>query len=445
MPPKKANPEQYKKLVDLVWESDMIRWGAPEMKKEAWQQISKTLNCIGGAEKTAERWKKKDDEESFKELCLQLNQEKNGPVFSEWEAKVKAKTRRIHFEQELTGGGIPIFEILTNLEKKLLENPETTVDKEGPEKKDNLEAGSGDQSDTDDTKRAEQNDKGGFQVVQTSKKRRRVQGESPDFKEINDIRPRDNLTRLKSKVTELIKFCQETQNVHKTIKSLAKSISSLVECTIAEYKTDNFERKLEKGKQRQTIEDIKIVYEEKDKIKDETIDQLRQLLTEIENKTCSCKRTPEETIDSIEEKDTEIFEDIENLLNLPWASKAFKTTIEVERSNMGRRPNHLILFSSEEREHQNTEKKSNKLEEEIVNLFPELLEEEPTLCEGGFYTTLEENSTYRVRATNKTISNRKTTSIVYKPKSDELLKNLFRILKEINKYSQRQEQMKQQL
>lgn len=34
---------------------------------------------------------------------------------------MKAKARRIHFEQEITGGGIPILEILTNLEKKLLE------------------------------------------------------------------------------------------------------------------------------------------------------------------------------------------------------------------------------------------------------------------------------------------------------------------------------------
>ncbi|CAG9771511.1 unnamed protein product [Ceutorhynchus assimilis] len=74
MPPKKANPEQYKKLVDLVWESDVIRWGkgTPDMKKEAWQQISETLNCIGGAEKTAEGWKK---------------------AFIEWKSHIKAKIR----------------------------------------------------------------------------------------------------------------------------------------------------------------------------------------------------------------------------------------------------------------------------------------------------------------------------------------------------------------
>lgn len=34
---------------------------------------------------------------------------------------MKAKARRIRFEQEMTGGGIPVIEILTNLEKKLLE------------------------------------------------------------------------------------------------------------------------------------------------------------------------------------------------------------------------------------------------------------------------------------------------------------------------------------
>lgn len=34
---------------------------------------------------------------------------------------MKSKARRIHFEQEMTGGGIFIIETLTNLEKKLLE------------------------------------------------------------------------------------------------------------------------------------------------------------------------------------------------------------------------------------------------------------------------------------------------------------------------------------
>lgn len=42
-------------------------------------------------------------------------------VFQEWEVRVKTKARRNHLEQELTGGGIGIIEILTNLEKRLLE------------------------------------------------------------------------------------------------------------------------------------------------------------------------------------------------------------------------------------------------------------------------------------------------------------------------------------
>lgn len=59
MPPKKATSEQYKALVDLVSECSCVRWGkgTPDQKKEAWEQISATLNAIG-VEKNAEGWKK---------------------------------------------------------------------------------------------------------------------------------------------------------------------------------------------------------------------------------------------------------------------------------------------------------------------------------------------------------------------------------------------------
>ncbi|KAF5276399.1 hypothetical protein FQR65_LT16347 [Abscondita terminalis] len=68
------------------------------------------------------------NDQVFENLCIKLNR-CEGPkrdakgwkqVFYEWEAKVKAKTRRIHYEHELTGGGLYTYEFLTKLEKKLL-------------------------------------------------------------------------------------------------------------------------------------------------------------------------------------------------------------------------------------------------------------------------------------------------------------------------------------
>lgn len=60
MPPKKATPGQYKELVNMVRNSDVIRWGkgTPEMKREAWEHVSQVLNSIGGAQKNGEGWKK---------------------------------------------------------------------------------------------------------------------------------------------------------------------------------------------------------------------------------------------------------------------------------------------------------------------------------------------------------------------------------------------------
>ncbi|KAB0794938.1 hypothetical protein PPYR_01875 [Photinus pyralis] len=73
---------------------------------------------------------KHHNEEAFETLCSELNTIRNGPkrstlnwkkIFSEWESKVKAKARRIYMEREITGGGVPIIEILNDLERRLLE------------------------------------------------------------------------------------------------------------------------------------------------------------------------------------------------------------------------------------------------------------------------------------------------------------------------------------
>lgn len=40
----------------MVKNSDVIRWskGTPEMKREAWEQVSQVLNSIGGTQKNGE-------------------------------------------------------------------------------------------------------------------------------------------------------------------------------------------------------------------------------------------------------------------------------------------------------------------------------------------------------------------------------------------------------
>ncbi|XP_030758041.1 uncharacterized protein LOC115883770 [Sitophilus oryzae] len=75
--------------------------------------IRKQKTTLGQYELYLQFKKLEHTNEAFENLCRQLNNEKNAPIrstanwkriFSEWETKVKAKARRIHFEQEITGG-----------------------------------------------------------------------------------------------------------------------------------------------------------------------------------------------------------------------------------------------------------------------------------------------------------------------------------------------------
>lgn len=65
----------------------------------------------------------------FTELCQELNKVPGGAcknvqewqeAFWRWKNSVKRKSREIYIDQHLTGGGLPIPKILTELEEKLL-------------------------------------------------------------------------------------------------------------------------------------------------------------------------------------------------------------------------------------------------------------------------------------------------------------------------------------
>lgn len=98
----------------------------------------------------------------------------------------------------------------------------------------------------------------------------------------------------------------------------------------------------------------------------------------------------------------------------PWPEGLFTRTNIVEKDKIGRIPDHVAvlsdsLFTDQKRGHT---AKGNRLENDILDQFPEIDTEPLIECPGGFSITLEEMSSFRIKATNKNIEKRRTVSIM---------------------------------
>ncbi|KAF5278521.1 hypothetical protein FQR65_LT15670 [Abscondita terminalis] len=89
--PKRYSPKSY----GLQYEMYLI---FKETKKDTFENFCEQINKVGPF-KSVKQWKQ---------------------VFMEWESKTKSKARRIHLEQQRTGGGIGVNEFLNELELRLL-------------------------------------------------------------------------------------------------------------------------------------------------------------------------------------------------------------------------------------------------------------------------------------------------------------------------------------
>lgn len=102
------------------------------------------------------------------------------------------------------------------------------------------------------------------------------------------------------------------------------------------------------------------------------------------------------------------------LLTKPWPVKFFKRTILVEKDSVSVLPNHRVIMSDRlfvDKEG-GRPSKLDKLEKDILSQFPNLDNETPTKCPGGYNITLEEVINCKIKGSGKNLEKRRTIAIM---------------------------------
>lgn len=202
------------------------------------------------------------------------------------------------------------------------------------------------------------------------------------------------LNKLNEKIQLLVKFGEKNQNVHKQIKEISRTLLGLSEKVSTEFK-------METQQSHQYIQELsenKAHLEQQLKEFENKMEILSSNKNKIDGNTNMCPRCQTEFIPTLKELDNleyKSFEEAKATLEKRWSPEAYKNTLLEERDNIGRRPDHLILFANECNKPGTVEENSKavvygRLEKELTDRFPELLEETTLELDGGHYVTLEE-------------------------------------------------------
>lgn len=245
---------------------------------------------------------------------------------------------------------------------------------------------------------------------QTKKKRKRSSGRSPEL--THNIELTNSIILLNEQIIELIDFGKRNQNVHKHVKMLARKLRGTAEKVAMDFKrteADKRERIIE-YEQRNKLLQVKT--EELEKVNAEHVE--KQKRAPVLDTICKiCKKITEDDIDfaSVDPGDLNTFR---LLLTKPWPVNAFKHTNLQERDSIRTLPNHVVIMSDRlfiDKEEGKPARMGN-IEKEILSQFPDLDNEPPTKCSGGYNITLEEVTNCRIKGTNKNLEKKRTISVM---------------------------------
>lgn len=258
---------------------------------------------------------------------------------------------------------------------------------------------------------------------QVKKKRKRNNALSPEEdKLMHEIQPSANITLLNKQVLELIEFGSKNQNVHKQVKALARKLRETAEKVALDYKRAEFTKK---EKERDIHRREKLLQDKMEELEDLRKTNVGKNHSEVESVCQICKNqiTDVSNLNNVEPSELKSFR---HLVNRPWHKDTFRHTKLVARSSIGKIPNHVIilsdrLFDSKEESHTNV---TNKIEKEVLSQFPELENEIPSECLGGYNISLEEVTTSRIKGTNKNTERTRSVSVMLRhdSKGDNLEK-----------------------
>lgn len=260
----------------------------------------------------------------------------------------------------------------------------------------------------------------GEDEFQLPKKRKRNKGTSPELKLLHEIEPSRNISLLIEKAAELIEFGRKNNNVHRQVKNLAAQIKGMAEKILLDYRKAELTRLEEK------------------RDSDLREEGLHKKITELENSrkthsstTCeSCGNSDSIEVTSLDGMCLVDIKSVRECVARPWRANTYNCTKVIERDHIGKLPDCTVIMS-DRLYADRVKSKASKIEREVADVFPELESEEPSPCQGGYSTTLEELTSCRIRSVNKNTEKKRTVSIMFRMDADgDNLEKLYGLLVE---------------
>ncbi|XP_069364161.1 myosin-8-like [Maniola hyperantus] len=244
------------------------------------------------------------------------------------------------------------------------------------------------------------------------KKRKKVS--SPTIIQPSEIEPSEELKKIKAKVEELAKFTRENKKVHSEVKKFASDLTSLVRQTVTKYKYDmakfyelqqefNTYRKSQEHKVSELAEQIEKVKQDYEK----RFDELRQ-----ERNTMHKKSDTFDKKFDLNQQEIKEYDQLMTKLHVEWTPDSFRN-VKVDHGDIFKDIRNNAVYFCEEQT-----KLQSRTGKRVLNRYPEILDGDTIICEGGSYNILERSVTLLANEGSKTKTN-KVIVVFYDPSKQD--------------------------
>ncbi|CAH2215944.1 jg816, partial [Pararge aegeria aegeria] len=220
------------------------------------------------------------------------------------------------------------------------------------------------------------------------KKRKKLS--SPFALQLGEIKPSIELAKLKLRSDELYNFTRSNKNVHKEVKKFAMEITSLVKQAITRHKHDTYKiQELQKE-----LQEYRETQESRYSKLENELQELR-LLNEKrfegleKDRREYCYKCSLGNIYNSQNLEINNYEEFSKVVGQIWAEDSFKN-IRIDHGDPFKITAENVVYFCDE-----TMERQTRMGKRILSRHPELMEGNKLDCNGGRYTSLRQQTTYK--------------------------------------------------
>ncbi|CAH2228339.1 jg7208 [Pararge aegeria aegeria] len=264
------------------------------------------------------------------------------------------------------------------------------------------------------------------------KKRKKVS--SPIMVQPSEIEPSEELMKIKAKVEELVNFTKGNKKVHHEVKTFALDLTSLVRQTVIKYKYDTvkfYELQQEFNTYKETQEQrVSELSEQIEYIRQDYENRFEQLSNERGDSYVECNLISKKL--NLNHQDIKDYDNLLTKLHLEWTLDSFRNVKIVHGDIFQNVCNNVVYFCEEQTKSQSRSGKR------VLNRYPEILEGERIICDGGSYNIMEQSVTLLTSEDRKMRTNKVVVAFYDPTKQDGRSQHdVFKLCEEIKRLAEK--------